>query len=645
MTFSPAVHAAGGESNVTFTRSATSAPGFLISPCAPSAEAASAHARVMRMSVMGSPAEESGVECCATRSHQVCHKDSFAYTSPRSIRGSMHNLRTLAGWLSTVMTTTLVGLVALSCGGGGGDTTAPPPPVAVATVELTPATNSLQVGQTVQLTPALKDASGNVLTGRHVTWGSSATGTVSVTSSGLATAVDSGSATIFATSEGKSGTATITVRLVPVNALTLTPPSSTLLVAQTVQLSAATTDSGGHTLTGRAIAWSSSVPAVATVSTGGLVTAVAVGTTNVIASIETKADTALITVQTCASTLQLALGEIHTLSTAEKASLCINGGASATEYAIVPFNNSTVAATTTPVHLSASNTIAVLAPLASRREPSLGGLGMQAGLLPGKSLEGAFRARERRELSARVASLRRIQPGSQGPLTSYLTGVTPTPTVGTVVQLNANLSGTTCDPKVLHPARVVAVLTNTLVFADTLAPAGGYSDVEMTAFGETFDTLGFALDTLNFGAPTDIDGNGRVAVFFTPGVNAIPGPPGGYVLGLQAARDLFAATSCAGSNEGEMFYMPVPDPGSTINGNYTSKATLSKNVLSTLVHEFQHLINAGRRIYVNGASSFEEVWLNEGLSHIAEELLYYRISGNTPKSNIGLALVQSTQAQ
>lgn len=558
----------------------------------------------------------------------------------------MHNLRTLAGWLSTVMTTTLVGLVALSCGGSGGDTTAPPPPVAVATVELTPATNSLQVGQTVQLTPALKDASGNVLTGRSVTWGSSASGTVSVSTSGLATAVDTGSATIFATSGGKSGSATFTVRLVPVNALTLTPPTSTLLVAQTVQLSAATTDSAGHTLTGRAIAWSSSVPAVATVSTAGLVTAVAVGTTNVVATSETKADTAVITVQTCASTLQLALGEIHTLTIAEKASLCVSGGASATEYAIVPFNNSTVAATTTPVHVSASNTIAVLAPLTSSQGPTAGRLGALLRALPNASMESRFRARERSELSGRLLNLRHVQrTPSNGPPNSYLTGVPSTPTVGSVVQLNVNLTGSTCAAKILHPTRVVAVLTHTIVLTDTLSPAGGYTDTELTGFGQAFDTLGFALDTLNFGTPTDIDGNGRVAILFTPGVNAIPGPPGGFVGGLQASRDLFSVADCAGSNEGEMFYMPVPDPGHVINANYGSEAVLSKGVLSALVHEFQHLINAGRRIYVNGASSLEEVWLNEGLSHIAEELLYYRISGNTPKSNIGLALVQSTQAQ
>jgi hypothetical protein len=542
------------------------------------------------------------------------------------------------------MTASLVGLIALSC--GGGDSTAPPNRVSVATVDLAPATNALLSGETVQLTPSLKDASGNVLTGRSVSWGSSSATVVSVNSSGLATAHDSGTATIFATSEGKNGSASFTVTLVPVNALVLTPPTSSLLVAQTVQLTTALTDTAGHTLTGRAVAWVSTTPAVATVSGTGLVTAVAIGTTNVIATSETKADTAQITVQQCASTLQLALGEIHTLTVAEKATLCLNSGASAAEYALVEFNNSTIAASTTPMHVSATNTQAVLAPLSLRQNPIVGGLTASLHAFPNMRLEADFRARERAELSPRLVAMQRVRHApQQGPPTSLLTGIPTTPTVGAVVQLNANLSGSTCAAKILHPARVVAVLPHTIVFTDTLSPAGGYSDAEMLSFGQSFDTLGFALDTTNFGAPTDIDGNGRIAIFFTPGVNLIPGPVGGFIGGLQASRDLFATSDCAGSNEGEMFYMPVPDPGSTINGNYTSKSALSNIVLSVLVHEFQHLINAGRRIYVNDAASLEEVWLNEGLSHIAEELLYYRVSGNSPKSDIGLALVQSSQAQ
>jgi hypothetical protein len=177
------------------------------------------------------------------------------------------------------------------------------------------------------------------------------------------------------------------------------------------------------------------------------------------------------------------------------------------------------------------------------------------------------------------------------------------------------------------------------------SPTGGYTNAEMTAFGQAFDTRGYALDVQNFGAPTDIDGDGRVTILFTPAVNVIPAPPGAVVGGLFAGRDLVPVAQCVASNEGEMFYMPVPDPTSSLNGNYTDKLAVAHGMQGVLVHEFQHLINFGRRMYVNFASSAEEVWLDEGLSHIAEELLYYSASGNTPRSNIDLPLLQSTQAQ
>src|SRR5262249_27377459 len=59
-------------------------------------------------------------------------------------------------------------------------------------------------------------------------------------------------------------------------------------------------------------------------------------------------------------------------------------------------------------------------------------------------------------------------------------------------------------------------------------------------------------------------------------------------------------------------------------------------------HEYQHLINAGRRMYVNNANSFEDTWLNEGLSHVAEELLFYRVSGLTSRANIGVTQLNTT---
>src|SRR2546425_381697 len=84
-----------------------------------------------------------------------------------------------------------------------------PPSVSVASVTVAPAT--VLVGVTVQLTATTKDAAGNVLTGRTVTWVTSNPGVATVNSTGLATGVAAGRATITAISEGQSGTAAVPV--------------------------------------------------------------------------------------------------------------------------------------------------------------------------------------------------------------------------------------------------------------------------------------------------------------------------------------------------------------------------------------------------------------------------------------------------
>jgi len=67
------------------------------------------------------------------------------------------------------------------------------------------------VGQAVQLAATLQDASGNVLTGRAVSWTSGTLGVATVSGSGLVTGVTAGTATITATSEGQNRSATVSV--------------------------------------------------------------------------------------------------------------------------------------------------------------------------------------------------------------------------------------------------------------------------------------------------------------------------------------------------------------------------------------------------------------------------------------------------
>ncbi len=113
---------------------------------------------------------------------------------------------------ATALALGLIGFAA--CGGGNSvaPPPPPPPPAAVASISLPRDTATLVPAATLQLTATAKDAAGNALAGRTITWSSGAAGVATVSTSGLVTAVIPGTAMITATSESKSATATITVK-------------------------------------------------------------------------------------------------------------------------------------------------------------------------------------------------------------------------------------------------------------------------------------------------------------------------------------------------------------------------------------------------------------------------------------------------
>ncbi|HUQ80387.1 MAG TPA: Ig-like domain-containing protein [Gemmatimonadaceae bacterium] len=168
--------------------------------------------------------------------------------------------------------------------------------VPVATVTVAPTTLPLQAGQTGTLTATARDAANNVLAGRAITWSSSNTNVATVAPNGTVTAVAPGSATISATSEGKTGTAAVTVTAVPVASVTVAPSTLPLQVGQSGTLTASTLDASNNALAGRAVAWSSSNTSVATVSQAGVVTAVGPGTATITATSEGRSGTASVTV-------------------------------------------------------------------------------------------------------------------------------------------------------------------------------------------------------------------------------------------------------------------------------------------------------------------------------------------------------------
>jgi uncharacterized protein YjdB len=166
----------------------------------------------------------------------------------------------------------------------------------VASVIVNPSAAIVTAGQTAQLTAIPQDAAGNPLTGRVVTWGTNKPAVATVDGNGLVTAVAAGAATITATSEGQSGAAGLTVSVVPIASVTVSPATANVVVGQTTQLTATPKDASGAALPSRVVTWASTNSAVATVNGSGLVTAVAAGTATMTATSEGQSGTAAITV-------------------------------------------------------------------------------------------------------------------------------------------------------------------------------------------------------------------------------------------------------------------------------------------------------------------------------------------------------------
>ncbi len=171
-----------------------------------------------------------------------------------------------------------------------------PGAVPVDTVVVSPATARVFVGGTAQLGATAQDSTGNPLSGRTITWTSSNGGAASVNGSGLVTGISAGTATITATSGGKSGSAAVTVVVLPVATVSVSPATASVAVGSSVPLSATPRDSAGKALNGRVVSWATSDVAVATVSSSGVVTGVAAGAATITATSEGKSGTAAITV-------------------------------------------------------------------------------------------------------------------------------------------------------------------------------------------------------------------------------------------------------------------------------------------------------------------------------------------------------------
>jgi alpha-tubulin suppressor-like RCC1 family protein len=172
-------------------------------------------------------------------------------------------------------------------------------PVPVTSVVLTPPSATLPQGATQQITAQTRDANGAVLAGRIVTWSTSDTAVATVSAAGLVTARDTGSATIAATSEGARAQAKVTVTLGVIRAVVVTPAAPTMIVGDSLVMTATPADSAGHLLTARtdSVTWQSSDTTKLTISSRGVARARAAGSATITATIAGQRGTTAVTIK------------------------------------------------------------------------------------------------------------------------------------------------------------------------------------------------------------------------------------------------------------------------------------------------------------------------------------------------------------
>ena len=182
----------------------------------------------------------------------------------------------------------------------------------VASIALSPSSANLTPGSDTVLSAVAKNAAGGNVQGVTFTWASSKAAVATVDASGRVTAVAIGTATITASADGHSGSASISVQKASsgttVSSVVVSPSADTLnAIGDTLQLSASGYDASSNLVQGARVTWTSSNPATAVVDSMGRVVAKAVGSTLIVATSLCcqVADTAGVQIRQIVKTVQL----------------------------------------------------------------------------------------------------------------------------------------------------------------------------------------------------------------------------------------------------------------------------------------------------------------------------------------------------
>jgi hypothetical protein len=189
--------------------------------------------------------------------------------------------------------------------------------------------------------------------------------------------------------------------------------------------------------------------------------------------------------------------------------------------------------------------------------------------------------------------------------------------------LNSITSTSSC---VNVTARARCVGDNVVFYIDT-SVEGTDSDLEaadLNELCENFDAIA-AEEQDMLGELSDKDGDGVLKVLMTKQVNKLGSLGGGIITGYFYAGDLYSESgSNPCTNYGEVIYTMLPDPTGAHGTAISNSFAMSNLLPAVLPHELQHAISYNQHVFVNGGAP-EENWLNEGMSHLMEDIMGYNV--------------------
>lgn len=140
-----------------------------------------------------------------------------------------------------------------------------------AVVVMTPTNDTLTfLGDTLRVTAVAEDPNGVPIPGKPFQWATSDSAIATVDAAGLVTAIGSGTATVTATADTASGSATIEVDQIA-DSVAVTAPGDSLITGAPHQFVAAAFDLGRSSIVGASFTWASSDSSNATVDSLGVV--------------------------------------------------------------------------------------------------------------------------------------------------------------------------------------------------------------------------------------------------------------------------------------------------------------------------------------------------------------------------------------